>query len=360
MRNRTGYNDFESIVDREQDWCPCYDFRALTIPIPPLELRRWVGPTDPSDYDNPNGGPLLGLYGISNEAYAAVFDFGCGCGRQARQMLQQTPRPGRYVGIDVRRELVAWCRREPACRSSPHFEFLHHDVYAPAYGPGNSLRLSAPFPVEGEAFSLVLASSVFTHLTRSQASSLPERSGAHPQAGWGRLHAAGLFFNRASFQFLPDIYALYVSEVDFGAALIFDREWFLATVRRVGLAVRKTIPPQIPGYQWVVLLVKRAPGMTDDFPRRRRGGMGLGGDSSSRSPRRPCRPRSLRVPPAGRGPCRATFCRAPGLEGALAELHQTRAALDRTDAELRATRATWAWAIGRALTSPVRDLRRFF
>ena len=67
---------------------------------------------------------------------------------------------------------VSWspgAGEKPGANSIAHFEFLHHDVYAPAYGPGNSLRLSAPFPVEGEAFSLVLASSVFTHLTRSQA-----------------------------------------------------------------------------------------------------------------------------------------------------------------------------------------------
>jgi SAM-dependent methyltransferase len=319
----------------------------------------WVGPTDPSDYDNPAGGPLLGVYGISTEAYASVFDFGCGCGRQARQMLQQTPRPARYVGIDVRRELVDWCRQHLA-PIDPRFEFLHHDVYAPAYGPGNSLQLAAPFPVEPGAFSLVLASSVFTHLTRGQAEYYLSEV-ARILRPDGVAFTSWLFFDRASFSFLPDVYALYASEIDFGLAVLFDREWFLATVRRLGLAVKKTIPPQIPGYQWVVLLVKRVPGMTDDFP--------LGADAAewvSGATLKPIatptmapeefakyrQPQEVRVganPPA-----------PPPLEGALAELHQTRAALDRTDAALRATRATWAWAIGRALTSPLRILRRFF
>ena len=322
-------------------------------------MRHWVGPTDPSDYDNPKGGPLLDLYGISNEEYAAVFDFGCGCGRQARQLLQQTPRPARYVGIDVHPALIAWCQANLA-PVDRRFEFLHHDVYAPSYAPGNSLRLAVPFPVESEAFSLVLATSVFTHLTRRQAEYYLSEV-ARVLRPDGIAFTSWLFFDRASFQFLPDVYALYVSEIDFGLAVLFDREWFLATVRRLGLAVKKTVPPQIPGYQWVVLLVKRRPGMIDDFP--------LGADAAewvSGACLKPIAPPTLPPEPLAKYRLQpevrvgADPPAPPPLEGALAGLHQTRAALDRTETELRATRATWAWAIGRALTSPVRILRRFF
>ena len=33
---------------------------AANIPMPPLELRQLVGPTDPSAFDNPDGQPILG------------------------------------------------------------------------------------------------------------------------------------------------------------------------------------------------------------------------------------------------------------------------------------------------------------
>ena len=143
---------------------------AGSIPMPPLELRSWVGPTDVSDFDNPTGTPIYGEYGIPLAAYDTVFDFGCGCGRIARQLLQQNPRPRRYVGIDVHKGLVEWCQ-ENLTPVDPQYEFLHHDVYSPNYAPGNSLRLALPFPVNQAEFSLIIAHSVFTHLTKSQADS---------------------------------------------------------------------------------------------------------------------------------------------------------------------------------------------
>jgi hypothetical protein len=38
---------------------------AVNIPMPPLELRRLVGPTDPEDFDNPRGEPIYERYGLS-------------------------------------------------------------------------------------------------------------------------------------------------------------------------------------------------------------------------------------------------------------------------------------------------------
>ena len=52
-----------------------------SIPMPPLELRTWVGPTDTADFDNPSGTPIYAEFGIPLENYETVFDFGCGCGR---------------------------------------------------------------------------------------------------------------------------------------------------------------------------------------------------------------------------------------------------------------------------------------
>lgn len=54
------------------------------IPIPPFEMRQLVGPTDEAAFENPAGGPILN---VPRERFDSVVDFGCGCGRLARQLM---------------------------------------------------------------------------------------------------------------------------------------------------------------------------------------------------------------------------------------------------------------------------------
>jgi len=105
---------------------------SLPLPFPPEEMRRLVGPTDPALFDNPGGGPVFPS--IPAEAYDSVLDFGCGCGRLARQFIQQMPRPRAYLGIDAHRGMIQWCERNLA----PHaagFRFGHHGVWNQAFNP---------------------------------------------------------------------------------------------------------------------------------------------------------------------------------------------------------------------------------
>ena len=328
----------------------------MTIPIPPPELRVWVGPTDAADYDNLAGGPLLDDFGVPHDAYRSVFDFGCGCGRQARQMLLQTPRPARYLGIDIRRELVDWCRQHLS-PVDPGFTFLHHDVYSPSYAPDNSLQLTQPLPAGAGEFSLVLANSVFTHLTLLQTEYYLGEL-ARILAPGGVAFTTWLFFDRESFPVYPDVYTLYVSASDFSRAVLFDREWFLAAVRRAGLRVSRTIAPQLAGYQWIVFFERRTDGAADEFPLGEEGAEWLSGATlrPMAAPRLPHHlveklrvDREVPVASAPAGP-------AP-LAGALVQLLETRDALAQAEAEIAAMRATFAWRIGRALTFPVRWIR---
>jgi len=106
-----------------------------SMPIPPLELRKLVGPEDPAAFDNPSGTPIYADFGIPPETYETVFDFGCGCGRLARQLLQQNPKPRRYIGIDVHKGMIKWCRNS-ITPVDPNYQFFHQDVYSPSYAPG--------------------------------------------------------------------------------------------------------------------------------------------------------------------------------------------------------------------------------
>jgi SAM-dependent methyltransferase len=224
-----------------------------------------VGPTDPRAFDNPTAAPIYDRYRLPLEAYDAVFDFGCGCGRQARQLLLQKPRPRRYVGIDTNREMVEWCRANLS-PVDPGFQFHHHDVYSPSYAPGNTLRLAQPFPVEDRGFSLVLAHSVFTHLYQAQ-SEYYLHEVARILRPDGIAFTSWFFFDRRSFPFLPEHRAcLFTDEASPSEAVIYDRGWLLEAVRRAGLSVWASEHPGIPGHQWTVFLAPRAPDAVDRFP----------------------------------------------------------------------------------------------
>jgi hypothetical protein len=106
---------------------------------------------------------------------------------------------------------------------------------------------------------------VFTHLTKSQTEYYLSEI-ARILTPDGVAFTSWFFFDRASFPFLPELYCLYTSEADFGQAVIYDREWFIATVRNLGLGVQMTRPPVIAGHQWTVFLVRRTPDMVDQFP----------------------------------------------------------------------------------------------
>lgn len=240
---------------------------SINIPIPPLDMRRMVGPTDPSEFDNPSGAQAYAEWELQLplDAYESVFDFGCGCGRMARRLLQQIPKPRRYVGVDAHRGMLDWCKQNLS-PIDPNFQFFHHDVYSPGYAPGNSLRLAESFPVRDEEFSLLIAHSIFTHLCRQQTEYYLGEVSRILQPR-GLAITTWFFFDRDSFPFFREgPYCLYTSEKDFAEAVIYDRKWFLDTVRRLGLAVRSTIPPGVAGQQWIVLLAKRTPDTVDQFP----------------------------------------------------------------------------------------------
>lgn len=124
-------------------------------------MRTLVGPTADEQFDNPTGAPV---HGIDPDRYRSVLDFGCGCGRIARQMIQQRPRPERYAGLDLHPGMIRWCQDNLASHA-PGFAFHHRDVRYEPFNPGPDKPLSAPFPFAASEFTLVVAHSVFTHLT---------------------------------------------------------------------------------------------------------------------------------------------------------------------------------------------------
>jgi SAM-dependent methyltransferase len=233
------------------------------LPLPPMHLREVVGPRDDTDFDNPSGLPIYPEWPVS--IYRSVFDFGCGCGRIARKLLMQTPRPEKYVGMDPHRGVIDWASAN-LTTVAPEFRFLHHDVYSPGYAADNRLSLSDRFPLDDSSSTLVIAHSVFTHLSLDQAGFYLSEVARVLTPG-GVAFTSWFFFDNTTTPFFPDgPHALYASEKDFAAAVIFDRRWFLKAIQRAGLKVLRTDRPGLPGHQWTVWLAKRTPDAVDQFP----------------------------------------------------------------------------------------------
>lgn len=226
---------------------------ATALPIPPLELRELVGRPEAVAFDNPSGAPLFA--GLPDSQWRSYLDFGCGCGRTARRLAQQHPRPERYLGLDLHAGMVRWCQEnlEPSVEG---FRFVHHDVFNPGLNPDRLKPWAAPFPVSDGSVSLVEATSVFTHLIEGQAEFYLDEI-ARVLTPDGVLQATFFLFDRRAFPFLqPTQNALYVNPLDPTNAVILDRAWLLSGLQARGLALVDVIAPELRGFHWHVRIAR--------------------------------------------------------------------------------------------------------
>ncbi len=209
-----------------------------------------VGPTEESAFDNPTGKPIFPE--LTNAAWDSVLDFGCGCGRLARQLLQQDPRPRRYLGIDLHRGMIQWCQRNLQPLHSD-FRFVHHDCFNAGFNPEGKETL-IPFPVADQSVTLVIAWSVFTHLLQDQIEFyLREISRVLRPEGYAVT--TWFFFDKRLFPMMQSFQnALYINPRDPTNAVICDREWLRGLLKAAGLVPVSVAAPQIRGFQWVVWL----------------------------------------------------------------------------------------------------------
>jgi SAM-dependent methyltransferase len=228
-----------------------------SVPIPPFEMRELVGPTEPEAFDNPSH-QLVYPY-LEPKVYKSVFDFGCGCGRIARQLILQDPQPDRYLGIDLHRGMIEWCKRNLA-PFAQQFEFVHHDVHNFSFNPGVGKPDWLPFPAEPQSATFVNATSVFTHLTQAQAEYYLQEV-ARILSSDGVFQATRFLFDKLEFPMLQEeMNALYIAYQDPSAAVMFARDWVREMARAAGLVMFEAIPPTIRGLQWTTLSAPAAAG----------------------------------------------------------------------------------------------------
>jgi SAM-dependent methyltransferase len=234
---------------------------TTTLPIPPPAMRHLVGPIADEDYDHPQGARVFG--DLPAHADAAIFDFGCGCGRVAHRLIQQRPQPARYLGIDLHPGMIDWCQTY-LTPTAPQFRFLHHNVHNYHFNPDATAEM-LPFPASDREFTLAFAISVFTHLTEGQSVHyLGEIARILRPDGF--LVATWFLFDKRRFPMLHEgANALYQSYIDPSAAVIYDYRWLERAVQEAGLTITRITPPTV-GRHWWLVIQPAASGMAAQFP----------------------------------------------------------------------------------------------
>jgi SAM-dependent methyltransferase len=223
-------------------------------------MRALVGSTDPDLFENRSGAPVF--VGVPLDKYRSVLDFGCGCGRMARQLIQQSPRPARYVGLDLHAGMIRWCQQNLAPHA-PGFDFHHHDVFYGGFNPGRGKPLHQALPFPDDHFSLVFAISVFTHLTDVQAVAYLSELSRVLEPG-GILLTTWFLFDKRDFPMMQDDQnTLFINEQDVRNAVIYDREWVRNAATEAALVVYAAAPPAIRGHQWQLRMTQPGPGVVE-------------------------------------------------------------------------------------------------
>lgn len=127
--------------------------------VPPSRLQH-VGDGDFETVGNNHLTHFQRLCALTPED--RVLDIGSGTGRIARP-LAGFLRGGRYCGIEIVKDSVAWCQQ--AYSQYPNIEFRHADVRNGVYNPnGRFAATEYRFPFDDRTFTFAVLTSVFTHM----------------------------------------------------------------------------------------------------------------------------------------------------------------------------------------------------
>jgi SAM-dependent methyltransferase len=183
-----------------------------------------------------------------------VMDAGCGAGAMAAALAGRLGETGRYVGFDVHGPSIRWCRRRFA--SDPRLRFEIAAVASPYGSSRGAPAAGYRFPIEDGGATLVLAKSLFTHLTPDDAAPYLREIRRSLRPGSPALVTAFLFDPsdpamagvRREFPY-PDTDGVvrFKSRLRPTAAVAYSRDAFETLIERAGLRVQWLRPGYYPG-----------------------------------------------------------------------------------------------------------------
>lgn len=137
------------------------EYKGYRIPVPLIKLTG--GGTDTWDVIARGHMEQYAKY-APIAADASVVEIGCGVGRDAIQLTEHLSQQGRYVGIDIIRPSIEWCRDNIAARHA-NFTFHHLDIESQIHNPTGSTRVQqVRLPVDTRSADRIIVQSVFTHM----------------------------------------------------------------------------------------------------------------------------------------------------------------------------------------------------
>ena len=222
-----------------------YVVRALNCKadLPPLHLRRYVGPLDSFESSGAEFmGYLRSLAGLLPSE--RVLDIGCGCGQMALHLKNYLDENGSYVGVDIHRPSINWCGQNIA-RRHKNFQFAHIDVRNLAYNPNAAQRAEAyVFPFADRSFDLILLKSVFTHMRPPEVSNYLSEV-ARLLKSDGRCLVTFFLLNDQQAALKNDLAFNFgegecrVHEHSPESAVAYDEKFVMQLLEKYGLAVEK-------------------------------------------------------------------------------------------------------------------------
>jgi SAM-dependent methyltransferase len=224
-----------------------------------------VGPTEEKYYDNP-GGCLVFERNIPAENYRTIFDFGCGCGRVARQLILMTEaKVESYCGEDLFRDSIEWARHN-LTPANPTFQFHHHDVFNAQFNPSTAQEVVA-FTAANKSSTLVTAHSVFTHIIERNLKYYISEC-ARILAPNGIFRSSWFLFDKAGFPMMQEFQnCLYINVDDPTNATIYDYNYIRSLFRENGMTIYSIIPSSIRGFQWFLFAKSCSKDVVEaDFP----------------------------------------------------------------------------------------------
>lgn len=219
--------------------------------LPPLWLRRHVGPLGRYESAARETAALIDRLGVVREG-SRVLDLGCGCGAMVAALAERIGEAGNYLGLDVHRPSLDWCRRRWG--SDRRLRFARVAVPSP-YGDGaaatGALRLP---PADGEV-DFVLAKSLFTHLLEAEARAYLDEVRRVLAPGGRALVTLFLFDGDRFADSPPPAFphpepgapVRWRRAARPHAAVAYERRLFLALLAAAGLALEEEIAGFFPG-----------------------------------------------------------------------------------------------------------------
>ena len=131
--------------------------------IPPDELIELVN-VGGGDFQHIGDGLITRFFDRGWVGLDDTFlDIGCGLGRMARPLVPRLSAKGRYLGFDINKTSIDWCREK--YRSQPNFQFEWINLQSVFYNPdGTDNADRFRFPVPDASVDFANLASVFTHM----------------------------------------------------------------------------------------------------------------------------------------------------------------------------------------------------